>query len=298
MWRKEGLPALTKALHEFEGGRLVVAITGGPYPCPPAPFECVMLLEEWLRDHGLRDATDLSIITFQPILLPNAGAQGSAWLADRLDAAGIRHATGRKVERIEAGRVVHPDGKTPFDLLIGVPPHRPPAVVGQSPLGGEGGWVTVDPQTLATSYERVYAVGDLTKITLSNGLPLPKAGLMAELQGEAVAAAINGETPRFAGHGYCFLEMGRARASLIDGEFFADPEPAVHIRQPSAEYAQSKRRFKSERLDRWFGGLGLRLFSTRRAMRNEASRARTTAVTRRRLTPAGSVGGGTQAESR
>jgi sulfide:quinone oxidoreductase len=254
VWRKEGLSALTTALSEFEGGRLVVAITGGPYPCPPSPFECVMLLGEWLRERDLRDATELAVITFQPILLPNAGARGSAWLADRLDAAGIRHGTGRKVERVEAGRVVHPDGETPFDLLIGVPPHRPPAVVAQSPLGGEDGWVTVNPETLATVYDRVYAVGDLTKVTLANGLPLPKAGLMAELQGEVVAAAIAGETARFDGHGYCYLEMGRARASLIDGEFFADPEPKVHVHEPSSEYAQSKRRFEAERLDRWFGG--------------------------------------------
>jgi sulfide:quinone oxidoreductase len=254
VWRKEGLSALTTALSEFEGGRLVVAITGGPYPCPPSPFECVMLLGEWLRERDLRDATELAVITFQPILLPNAGARGSAWLADRLDAAGIRRGTGRKVERVEAGRVVHPDGETPFDLLIGVPPHRPPAVVAQSPLGGEDGWVTVNPETLATMYDRVYAVGDLTKVTLANGLPLPKAGLMAELQGEVVAAAIAGETARFDGHGYCYLEMGRARASLIEGEFFADPEPKVHVREPSSSYAQSKRRFEAERLDRWFGG--------------------------------------------
>jgi sulfide:quinone oxidoreductase len=254
VWRKESIPALTRALSEFDGGRLVVAITGGPYPCPPAPFECVMLLDEWLRKRGVREATELAVITFQPILLPNAGKQGSAWLADRLDELGIEHATGRTVERVEAGRVVHPDGDTPFDLLIGVPPHRPPAVVGHSPLGGDGGWVTVDPHALTTSYERVYAIGDLTKITLANGLPLPKAGLMAELQGQVVAAAIAGQTARFDGHGYCYLEMGRARASLIDGEFFAGPEPAVHVSEPSREAAESKRRFESERLERWFGG--------------------------------------------
>ncbi len=253
VWRKESLPALTRALGEFEGGRLVVAITGGPYPCPPAPFECVMLLDEWLRERGVREATDLAVITFQPILLPNAGRQGSNWLADRLDGVDVEHAAGRTVERVEAGRLVHPDGETPFDLLIGVPPHRPPAVVGRSPLGGDGGWVTVDPYTLATPYEHVYAIGDLTKITLANGLPLPKAGLMAELQGQVVAAEIAGEMARFDGHGYCYLEMGRERASLIDGEFFADPEPTVHVSEPSRETAQSKRRFESERLERWFG---------------------------------------------
>lgn len=70
----EARPDLVPGLEEH--GHDVSAIAGGPFPCPPAPFECVMLLEEWLRERGLRDATDLAIITFQPILLPNAGARG------------------------------------------------------------------------------------------------------------------------------------------------------------------------------------------------------------------------------
>jgi sulfide:quinone oxidoreductase len=143
--------------------------------------------------------------------------------------------------------------------LIGVPPHRPPKVVAESALGGEGGWIKVDPGTLATGHDGVYAVGDCTAIKLANGLPMPKAGIIAELEGARVAAAIaadlrgDPDPPPFDGRGYCFVEMGRAKASLVEGEFFAEPEPNVSLREPSAANAEEKHRFEAERLERWFG---------------------------------------------
>ena len=36
----------------------------------------------------------------------------------------------------------------------------------------------------------MFAIGDVTSIELANGLALPKAGVMAELEGRRVAAAI------------------------------------------------------------------------------------------------------------
>ena len=107
-------------------------------------------------------------------------------MAGRLAERGISQRVGAKTERVEAGRVVLADGgEEPFDLLIAVPPHRPPAVVADSGLAAGHGWIAVDPGTLATSHEGVYAVGDVNLIPLANGLPLPKAGVMAELQGTA-----------------------------------------------------------------------------------------------------------------
>ena len=258
-WARPRIPKLAATLDAFERGRLAIVIAGVPYKCPPAPYELAMLLDEWLRERGLRDSTELSATTLQPILLPNAGKEGSAWIGEQLDERGIAHATGRKVDHIESGRVVFENGELEFDLLIGVPPHRPPKVVAESALGGEGGWIKVDPGTLATGHDAVYAVGDCTAIKLANGLPMPKAGIVAELEGTRVAAAIAAdlrgepEPPPFDGRGYCFIEMGRAKASLVEGEFFAEPEPSVNVREPSADNAEEKRRFEAERLERWFG---------------------------------------------
>lgn len=259
VWEPARVPAAAAALRALEGGRVAVVIAGGPFPCPPAPYECAMLVDEWLRDHGVRERTEVVVSTFQPILLPNAGKEGSAWLAEQLAERGIEARAGRKVERFEQGRVVYADGELEADLVIGVPPHRPPAVVAESGLAGEGGWVAVDHGTLATPHRGVFAVGDVTQITLANGLPLPKAGVIAEVEGTRVAAAIAAELrgteppPPFDGHGQCFIEMGESVATMVEGDFYGDPQPVVRLREPSVEIAQDKRRFEAERLARWFG---------------------------------------------
>jgi len=134
-----------------------------------------------------------------------------------------------------------------------------PAVVKASGLTGEGEWVKVDKGTLETSSPRVFAIGDVTQIPLAGGLQLPKAGAIAELEGERVAAAIaadvSGAAPPspFDGTGVCFIEMGTSEAALVLGEFFAEPEPRVTLEAPSPLHAEEKRRFEAERLERWFG---------------------------------------------
>ncbi|MGD2134886.1 MAG: FAD/NAD(P)-binding oxidoreductase, partial [Gemmatimonadales bacterium] len=145
------------------------------------------------------------------------------------------------------------------ELVIGVPPHRPPEVVRESGLTGDGEWVRVDPATLATSFERVFAIGDVTTIELANGLQLPKAGLFAELEGMRVAAAIAADVSGtaapgpFDGVGYCFMETGLHAATKIEGDFFATPEPRIAMGEPSRATAEAKRRWEAERLERWFG---------------------------------------------
>jgi len=258
VWDLAGIPAATKALAQFDGGRIVVLIAGAPYPCPPAPYECAIHIHEHLRDRGIRDRSEIVVSTMQPMLMPNAGREGSYWMGEQLTQREIGHQVASKVERVDPGRIVFGEGEIAFDLLVTVPPHRAPAVVKESGLTGEGEWMTVDPATLATSYPNVFGIGDVTQILLANGLPLPKAGVMAELEGIRVAAAIvadleGGEMPPpFDGTGACFIEMGPTSAALVHGNWYATPEPQVAIAEPDAAHAAEKRTFESERLERWF----------------------------------------------
>ena len=147
IWTFAGAAGGAAALREFEGGRLLILIAGAPYPCPPAPYECAFHLDRNLRERGLRDGTELAVVTLQPMLMPNAGWAGSEWMAGQLAERGISRRVGAKAERIEAGRVVLADGsEEPFDLLLAVPPHRPPAVVAETGLVAGHGWVGVDPE--------------------------------------------------------------------------------------------------------------------------------------------------------
>jgi sulfide:quinone oxidoreductase len=259
IWDAKGVPALRAELERLREGRIAIVIAGVPYSCPPAPYECAMLLDHYLHERGVRARVELSVTTMQPMLLPNAGKAGSDWLAAALARRDIEHRVGRKVERFEPRRAVFSDGALEADILIAVPPHRVPAVVEESGLTGEDQWIAVEPGTLATRYAHVYAIGDVTTIALANGLSLPKAGIMAELEGQRVAAAIAADvlgTPAphpFDGRGFCFMEMGMDAAAMIRGDFFASPEPRVELQEPSADHAVEKRRFEADRLERWFG---------------------------------------------
>jgi sulfide:quinone oxidoreductase len=260
VWSTAGIPGAAHGLADLDGGRVLVLIAGAPYPCPPAPYECAMHIDENLRSRGLRERTELSVAAVMPMLMPNAGVEGSMWMAERLAERDISFRTGAKIDHVEAGKVVLEDGELPFDLLIAIPPHRAPDVVVEAGLTDESGWIPVDRSTLQTSQENVYAVGDVTGIKLSTGLPLPKAGVIADLEGTRVAAAIaaeltgGAEPEPFAGAASCYVEMGTEVAARMDVKFFAEPAPEISFVEPSAERAAEKRRFESDRLTRWFGG--------------------------------------------
>jgi sulfide:quinone oxidoreductase len=257
-WSAESIEHVRAAVDAFHGGRAVVGIFGAPYTCPPAPFELALLLADRLAERQL-DA-ELTVFGPAPITLPIVGSAGCAVLDDRLEERGIPYLAARTVEAVEAGAVLLAGGeRVPFDLLLAVPPHRVPLVLVEAGLATADGWVKVNRGTLETEHAGVWAIGDCTGIGLANGLPLPKAGLFAEREGEVVAervgAALTGgkATAIFDGAGACFIEMGGGEASTISGEFFADP-PEVILTPPSSDQRRAKERFEAERLQRWFGG--------------------------------------------
>ncbi len=75
------------AIGAFTGGRLVIGIFGAPYPCPPAPFELALLIDERLRGRGVRGAVE--VFSPLPLSLPILGQAGCGSFESRLDEAGI-----------------------------------------------------------------------------------------------------------------------------------------------------------------------------------------------------------------
>jgi sulfide:quinone oxidoreductase len=243
------------ALEAFAGGRLVIGIFGAPYPCPPAPFELALLIDERLRARGIEGAVE--VFSPLPLSLPILGQAGCGTFESHLEGAGIGFLRNHVATAVEDDAVVFGEIRRPFDLLLGVPPHRVPPVVAASGLTGGGPWIKVDPRTLETGWAEVYAIGDVTALPLANGQMLPKAGAFAQAQGEVVAARIaatfdGGEpTATFAGDGACFLETGGGMAAMVTGGFLADP-PAVRLTDPSPAHFAAKRAFEQERLAAWF----------------------------------------------
>jgi sulfide:quinone oxidoreductase len=139
-----------------------------------------------------------------PVAGPTAGQQ----IVDILEQREIAFHPGLRLSSVERQELVFEgERREPFDLLIAIPPHACPQVVQDAGLTEGSPWVRVDPHSLETRHEGVYALGDVTMVPLPNGMMLPKAGTFASGEAEMVAknlaAQIKGEGARhqFQGHG-------------------------------------------------------------------------------------------------
>lgn len=254
MYDAQALPTMRAALDALAEGRVVVSVLGMPYICPPAPYEAAFLIEERLRNRGVRDRVEVVVTTPMPATLPMAGPGISARVATALADRGIQLRTGQAVSTLGANAATLTLGESEtldYTLLFGVPQATPPAVVAGSPLAGQDGWIWPDKYTCRTQFGGVYAAGDCTAVE-----NLPRAGVFAEAMGRVaganIAAEITGGQPeRYDGTGYCFLEFPERRASALEGQFFADPHPVLRMAEPSAGTFARKQAFEAERLRQW-----------------------------------------------
>jgi sulfide:quinone oxidoreductase len=257
----EGAADAARVLGQFEGGNVVVLVSRLPYKCPAAPYETAFLAEALLRGRGLGSRSSVAVYTPEPFPMPTAGPAVGAALRGLLEARGIAFHPERTAERIDpaARELVLGDGeRVRFDLLLGVPPHRPPALVRESGLAPDGGFVPVDRATLATTAEGVFAIGDVTAIPVAGGKFLPKAGVFAHAEAEVVvrriADELAGRRPlaAFDGRGACFVELGDGVAAYGSGDFYAEEAPRVHLRGPGRLWHLGKVAFEQYWLRRWF----------------------------------------------
>ncbi len=249
----EGAFALRDVLASFPGGRVVVGVTSTPFKCPPAPSETALMMHDFLVERGLRDRSSIALVMPLGAPIPPSPKASEALLV-AFEERGIEWHPAAQVVSLDADRTVAvlADGsEIPYDLFLGVPVHRAPAVVVESGLTVDG-WIPVDPLTLQTSFDGVYAVGDVTSVGT------PKAGVFAEGQAAVVAAEIiaqlRGEEPtaEYDGHGMCYLEFGHDQVARVDVTFLSGQAPIGDMDGPSEALALDKVEFGSSRIARWF----------------------------------------------
>jgi sulfide:quinone oxidoreductase len=222
---------LRHALNAFKGGRIVIAIAGMPYKCPPAPLEVSFLIEAELRQRGLRQKSEVHFCS--PIGRAFTIESVSEMATPIFEQKGIEVHTFFNVESIDAERHVIQSlegEELPYDLLILVPPHKGQQFLIDSGFApAPGGWLPTDRATLQVGGRpNVFALGDATD------LPLSKAGSTAHFEApvvtERIAAAIEGRTPDrkhgdYLGKVMCFFEIGDGKGTLLQFDYEHPPRP-------------------------------------------------------------------------
>lgn len=246
---------------ELKGTKQTVLVAGVPFKCPAAPYEAAMLLAHHAQNHHPEAGTSISLYSPEQGPMGVAGPVVSAGVKGMVAQRGVDYYPKHQVEKVD------PESRTLFfdigmeaayDFLAYVPPHVVPEVVCQAGLAEGGGWIMVDRESMETRFPGVFSIGDNTSIPLEMGLPLPKAGVFAHRQAQAVAKTIaaringRGREGAFDGHGQCFVEVGGGRAGFGGGNFYAHPVPEVKLHEPGRRWHIAKVLFEKRWMKRWF----------------------------------------------
>ena len=221
----DGATGLENALKEFKGGKVVVLVSSLPFKCPAAPYEAALLIADYFRKQKIRDKVELELYSPEPGPMGVAGKELSEAVRQLVESKGIKYFPECSFAKVNSNTLEFTNGTTTdFDLLAYVPKHQCPKVISETGLIGESGWVKVkDRETMETDFPGMFAIGDITGISLAIGKPLPKAGVFAHYQAEAVAHNIaveingKGRKKKFTGNGECFVEMGVVKPVLQGG---------------------------------------------------------------------------------
>jgi sulfide:quinone oxidoreductase len=250
-----GATRLSEMLPRFTKGRVLIAVGGAPFKCPPAPSEAALMMHDYLTTRGIRSACEITLILPLEVPIPPSPETSRA-LLEAFAERNIAFVADREIKSVDTQRrVVTLDDRRefPYDLFLGVPAIRAPKILEDSGMT-EDGYVPVKPKTLETRFPDVYAVGDCAR------QGTPKAGVFAEGAARAVGKALiarlrNQEVPiTHAGTGSCYIEFGAGRIGRVDVDFFSNPDhPVGRYYPPSVALRADKEHFGASRRARWFG---------------------------------------------
>ena len=243
-------------LNKIESGKIAIVIMGMPYKCPPAPFEASLLVDSMLRKRGVRDSVQIDFYSPAPITLPAAGPEVSKQILDLVNSEKITFHNSQKIKHVEPKKLIFENNEYNFDILLAIPPHIAPKVIYDSNLALKPGFISID-RDCKTPFENIFAVGDVTSLTVNDTMAVPKAGIFAEGEGIIVAKNIISKLESketsviFDGKGGCFLESGRDTASIIEVDMFTNQKPTTKLTESTKDNLSKKLDFEKERLSKW-----------------------------------------------
>ena len=243
-------------LTSIKSGKIAIAIMGMPYKCPPAPFEASLLVDSMLKKRGVRNSIQIDFYSPAPITLPAAGPEVSKQILELINSEEIIFHNSCKIKSVESNKLIFENIEADFDLLLFIPPHIAPKIIYDSGLAKEPGFISIN-RDCKTSFENVFAIGDVATMTVIENMTVPKAGVFAEGEGKAVAKNIfskiqsKGKLTLFDGKGGCFIESGKETASILEVDMFSQSKPSTSLSESTFDNLSKKIEFEKERMTKW-----------------------------------------------
>ncbi|MFH5885845.1 NAD(P)/FAD-dependent oxidoreductase [Halalkalibaculum sp. DA3122] len=227
-----GASSFYEDLQQFEGGEIAVVVSSLPHKSPVAPYEAALLIDDFIREKEIRQKTGITLYTPETGPMDFASEEISGKVRRLMEEKEIHYKPEHTLITAEKNsltfsRPENKNVKAAFDLLAFTPKHTAPDLIREAGLTGTSGWVEVDEQTLQTTHDNVFAIGDIISLPVGDGKTLPKAGVFAQYQADTVAHNIarmlRGKQPNkmFEPKGSYILDQGD-KASKVDGDFNAE----------------------------------------------------------------------------
>jgi sulfide:quinone oxidoreductase len=225
----EGAVALREFFRNWEGGKLVLAISEMPIKCPVAPLEFVFLADAYFTEIGIRDKVEINFVT--PLPGAFTKPRTSKLLGDLMGEKNIIVTPEFYIERIDNDRqmiISYEQKEVPFDVLAIIPVNMGSSVIERSAMGDDLGFIPTDKYTLRSSqYENIFVLGDASNI------PTSKAGSVVHFASDVVfenfLSAVENRPmkAKFDGHSNCYIETGFGLGSIIDFNYDTEPLPGT-----------------------------------------------------------------------
>eukprot|EP00551_Chaetoceros_affinis_P003854 CAMPEP_0203635558 /NCGR_PEP_ID=MMETSP0088-20131115/2319_1 /ASSEMBLY_ACC=CAM_ASM_001087 /TAXON_ID=426623 /ORGANISM="Chaetoceros affinis, Strain CCMP159" /LENGTH=409 /DNA_ID=CAMNT_0050489475 /DNA_START=29 /DNA_END=1255 /DNA_ORIENTATION=- len=197
-----------------------LAISVNPYKCPPAPYELTFLVDEYLRNAGVRD--NARVILTAPVdwtMPPNT----KPVILEAFKEQDIEFMPNKALEKVENNKLFFKDGSDPLECttLWSIWPIRAPDFVQEAGLDiNAKGTVNVENKVTNTipNVPGAHIIGDACRVPFGQA-GLPKAGEFAWKMGVSVADAISGKTNPADRKGNCAAEAGFGKGFILTPNF-------------------------------------------------------------------------------
>ena len=228
-YTSKGASKFYEELKEFKGGNVAITVSSLPHTSPVAPYEAALLVDDYTREIGVREATSITLYTPETAPMPFASEEVSNHVLALMKESNIAYRPQHKLKALDSDHLTFTtptelEVSAPFDLLAFTPEHRCPEMLKSAGLTDDAGWVEVDLARLKTPYEDVYAIGDIISYGSDSKESVPRAGVFAQTQARVVAHNIarlhSGKEPdmSFEPAGAYILDQGD-KGSKVTGNF-------------------------------------------------------------------------------